>query len=61
MEGIFGAGLTDSLFEKLMNIKCNGHLIEKLKHMTEIQRNLDAIIIHNSKTDVGCNSNTLTY
>ena len=41
---------TDSVFE-LMKIKYN------LKH----DRNLNAIVIHNSNADLGCNSNTLVF
>ena len=36
-------------FEKLMNIKCNGHF--SLKH-ERIQRNLNAIVIHSSNTNL---------
>ena len=47
--------LIDSVFEKLMNIKYIYYLHE------EFQRNFNGIVIHNSNTDLGSNSNLLIF
>ena len=53
MEGkFFSQKGADLLILKLMNIKCNGQI------MKEFQRNLNTIVIHNSNTDLGGNSNS---
>ena len=47
--------LIDSVFGKLMNIKCNGHLVWNMK---EFQINLNATVIHNSNADLDSNSDS---